>query len=183
MVTNINLAAPDTEKKSPLTGKSALSLAILLVIVVFGAYGVILYFKNSYSKQNQEIEKAIGEEKNKMAGENYANLYDFQERLILLDGVIGDHPKWDVFLKDFSRYLIPEVYLTSLAYDEKEGNLDIQGFASGFEALSREMILLKSYPGAGSVEFKKSSERAASENSQGGVEFEIGIKVNDSVFK
>ncbi|MFA5926318.1 MAG: PilN domain-containing protein [Parcubacteria group bacterium] len=183
MVTNINLVAPESENKSPLTGKSALTFSILLIVVVFLAYGAILYFGNSYSKQNSEVQRSITQEKAKMAGQTYSDLYDFQERLILLDKVTNDHAYWDRFFRDFSRYFIPEVRLTDFSFDEKEGILDVKGIAANFEMLSREVILLKSYPGSESVEFKNSSEKTSGENGQGGVEFDVTVKLNDSVLK
>ncbi len=183
MVTNINLAAPDAGRKPSLTGKSTLVVAISLLAIVAAIYGGILYLKDNYSNQNKEIKSEIEREKSKMAGTDYMDLFDFQERLTLLSGVIDDHSSFDIFLKDFSRYFIPEVYLVNLSFDNEKGTLELDGSASSLEALSREMMLLKSYPGTESLEFKSSTEKAASEESPGGVDFKLSLQINKSVLK
>jgi len=185
MVTNINLAAPEAKsEKTLLTGKLALVLAVLLVLLTLLVFGAILYFKNSYSSQAGQIESDIKQEKAKMSTATYSDLFDYQERLTLLDGVLNGHGYWDSFLKNFSQYVIPDVHLTSLSLDKKDMALNLKGVASNFDVLSREIILLKSYPGIDSVEFKNASEgTAASGGGQNGVNFELNIKTNQSVLK
>jgi Tfp pilus assembly protein PilN len=183
MVTNINLAAPENEKKTMLTGKAALVLSILLVLLTLFVFGAVSYFKNSYSVQAAQAESDINKEKAIMSGKTYSELFDFQERLTLLDGVLGNHSYWDSFLKNFSQYIIPDVHLTGLTFNDKDKTLNIKGIASNFEVLSREIILLKSYPGADSIEFKNASESTQSGDGQSGVSFELNIKTNPSVLK
>lgn len=183
MVTNINLVAPEAKDKSLITRKSTLILSISAVLLVLVVFGAVLYFKNSYSTQVEQTEKDIAQEKSKLTGNTYSDLFYFQERLALLDDILGNHSYWDIFLKNFSKYVIPNVRLTSLSFDNKDMKIGINGIASNFEVLSREMILLKSYPGADSVEFKSATENIASEGGQSGVNFELDIKTNQSVFK
>jgi Tfp pilus assembly protein PilN len=183
MVTNINLAAPETEKKTMLTGKSTLTLSIFLVLLTLLVFGTVSYFKSRYSAQVARTESDIAQEKSKISGTTYSDLFDFQGRLTLLNGVLGNHSYWDNFLRNFSQYVIPDVRLTNLSFSEKDTTLNIKGIASNFEVLSREIILLKSYPGADSVEFKSATENTTSGGGQGGVGFELNIKTNPSVFK
>lgn len=183
MVTNINLVAPDSGNKSPFTGKSALLLSISLLVIVAVAYGVISYFKSSYVAQNKDLEKSVESEKKKLTGDSYLDLFDFQERLVLLDKIVADHSYWDDFLKDFSRYIIPEVTLTKLTYNEKNGVLSLVGNATNYENLSRELILLRDYPGAKSVDFKNSSEETATSNRQGGISLNVEITLDKSVLR
>jgi hypothetical protein len=183
MVTNINLVASETENKPPLSGKSALVLSILLVAIVALAYGAIFFLESSYAAQNKELQKSIEGEKKKLTGDNYSDLFDFQERLVLLDKIVADHSYWDSLLRDFSRYVIPEVNLTKLTHNEKEGILSIIGYATNYESLSRELILLRSYPGAKSINFNNSSEESATSNKQGGVYFKVEITLDKSVLR
>lgn len=183
MVTNINLAAPEAENKTPFTGKSTLALSIALVLLTLLVFGAVSYLKSRYSAQVRQTESDITKEKSKMSGTTYSDLFDFQERLTLLDGVLGSHGYWDSFLKNFSQYIIPDVRLTSLSFDEKDKMLNLKGVTSNFEVLSRQIILLKSYPGADSMEFKNASESMDSGGGQSGVNFELNIKTNPSVFK
>jgi hypothetical protein len=183
MVTNINLVAPETGNKPAISGKSALMLSILLVFIVSLAYGAFFYFKNSYAAQNKELQKSIEGEKKKLNGDNYFNLFDFQERLVMLDKIVADHSYWDSFLKDFSRYIIPEVTLTKITYNEKEGILTITGYATNYESLSRELILLRSYPGAKSIDFRNSSEESETSKSPGGVSLKVEMTLDKSVLR
>jgi Tfp pilus assembly protein PilN len=183
MVTNINLVSPEVDNKSKLSGKSALVLSISLVVIVALAYGAVVYLKSSYDKQNKALGKSIEDEKKKLTGDSYSELFDFQERLVLLDKIVTDHSYWDLFLKDFSRYVIPEVTLTRLSYIEKGDALKLVGFATNYESLSRELILLRDYPGAKSVEFKNTSEESGNDASQGGVSLNVDIQLDKSVLK
>jgi hypothetical protein len=179
MVTNINLSAPETErKKTLLTGKLSLMLSVFLVLFSIVVFGAILYFKNSYSAQARQLESEINIERSKTSSATYSDLFDFQERLTLLDGVLGDHGYWDSFLKNFSQYILPDVRLGKLSFNKDNKAIDISGTASSFDNLSREIMLLRSYPGAESVEF-----RGANDGGSSGVSFDLSIKVNQSVLK
>lgn len=183
MVTNINLVSPESVNKSSLTGRSSFLLSIILIVIVASAYGVILYFTRSYTDQNKDLEKSIETEKKKLSGDNYTALFDFQDRLVMLDKIIADHTYWDVFLREFSRYVIPEVTLTKLHYNEKEGILEATGIATNYESLSRELMLLRDYPGTVSVDFKNSKEETANSKSPGGISLDVEIKLDKSVLK
>jgi len=181
MVTNINLVTPESEKKPLLTGKASLALSVGLVILMLGVYGALSYLKWKYSSEKQDTETQIQDEKNKMSGPNYAAVSDFQERLDVLSKVVDDHSYWDAFLKSFSKYILPEVRLTSVSWDEKKNAMEVKGIAPNFEVLSREIILLQKFSGAGSVEFKNAGEKAAGENSQGGISFELDVKIEKNI--
>lgn len=183
MVTNINLVAPESEKKSVLTGKTALLTSIVFLILTIGAYGVLSYIGNSYSKQKKQIESEIAAGRAKISGTAYTSLADFQERLALLGQVADEHVFMDLFLKNFSRYIIPEVVLKEIAFGSSGNDLSIRGSATSFETLAREMILLKSFPGADSVQFKSGSEKTEVTTGQNGVSFEINLKLNNTALK
>ena len=180
MVSNINLVAPESEKKPLLTGKASLALSVSLIILALGVYGVASYLKCRYLSEKQNVEAQIQDEKSKMSGSNYAAVSDFQERMDILDKVIGDHTYWDAFLKDFSKYVLPEVRLTSLSWNENKNAMEVKGIAPNFDVLSREIILLQKFSGAGSVEFKSASEKAAGEDTQGGINFILSVKVDEN---
>jgi hypothetical protein len=183
MATNINLVVQETENKTLLTGKSALVLSIVLVLVTLLAYGAVLFFKGRYVAQAALLDNSIAQERLTMSGPAYTDLFDFQERLTLLNGVLDNHGYWDSFLRDFSKYIIPDVHLTNLSFDEGSGTLKLQGVALNMEVLSREAILLKDYPGAESVEFNSAVESAGGADGESGVIFMLDIKTNPSVFK
>src|SRR4030042_4448625 len=178
MTTSINLVSPENEDKRKFTGKTALFISVGLVIVILGAYGVISIFGRKYSSEQKNLEAQIQDEKTKISGPAYASVADFQERLNLLEKIIADHPYWSDYVKDFSRYLLPDVRLSSFSGSLGEGKISIKGVAPSYEALSRQIILLQKFPGAKSVEFKDSSAA-----DQGGIDFGLEITVNGEAFK
>ena len=59
MVTNINLAAPESENKVSLSGKSSLIFSVLLLLAAIGAYAVPSYLSSHYLNQKNQIEYLI----------------------------------------------------------------------------------------------------------------------------
>ncbi len=178
MATNINLIAPESRSKTAFSGKFSIILSMVIVVLALGAYGVIIFLSAKYASADRTAQAGIQSERDKMSGPAFAAVADFQNRLDILDKVIGDHYQWNVFLKSFSKYVLPEVRLKSLAWDEKDDKLNVKGVAPNFDALSREIILLQKFTGAGTVEFKQAGEGTSAEVSQGGINFELNVKVN-----
>lgn len=178
MVTNINLVSPEGEEKRKFSGKLALFISVGLVVVILVAYGAISIFNRKFSSEQKNLDIQIQDEKTRISGTTYASIADFQERLNLLEKIIADHPYWNDYVKNFSRYLLPDVRLSSFSGSLGEGKISIKGVAPSYEVLSRQIILLQKFPGAKSVEFKNSSGAT-----QGGIDFGLEITVNEEAFK
>lgn len=180
MVTNINLVSPETEKKTRLTGKTSLVISLsLLALVVVIFFGLVIA-KNSYTNEKNDLTKSIQQEKNKVAGPAYAEISDFQEKLMLLNGIIGDHVYVESYLRSFSHYILPEVHLTDFSWSGSDQTLKISGLAPNFDSLSKEVILLKTYAGIDSLELDSAGESQTS--GQSGVQFKISAKLNREAF-
>lgn len=187
MVTNINLSAPEVAEKKSLTGKSALILSVALIVVALVAFVAIVFMKGKYESQEKEIDAAIVEKQSEIKGTAFSDAVDFQDRLDLLDKVIDDHSYWDGLLLEMGSYVIPEVRLDKFS-GKKDGAggglVEISGTATNMDALSRELILLKSFPGLDSFEFKQAAEKAAQSTDQaGGISFDASLKINKSAFQ
>jgi Tfp pilus assembly protein PilN len=182
MVTNINLVGPETEKKPILTGKTTLVLSVLLVAVATVVCGFFYYLKTKYTAENQKTLLEIKQKNDSIVKSNYVDLADFQERIDLLDKIITDHPYWDSFLADLSQFVLPEAKLTYLSNKGGKGALEIKGTAPNFDVVSRELILLKQFPGADSVELKRVSEATSADVSQTGMIFEIYLNLKEGSF-
>jgi hypothetical protein len=180
MVTNINLSSPESEKKPSLTGKSTLIISVSLLVVAIVAYGTLVFLKDKYTKETEQIKSAIEQEKKELIGSDYADVSDFQERINLLDGIISNRFSWSRFIPEFSRYVLPEVKLSS--FSPIEGNLPISGTASSYDAVFREINLLKKLSGVESVELKDVSEAVAIEGMQAGISFNANLKLNKKTF-
>jgi hypothetical protein len=183
MVTNINLSSPDIVEKRSLTGKSALILSIVLLVIVAVAYATALFLKGRYDNQEKEIDASIIEKQSEMKGTAFSDALDFQERLNLLDKVVDDHLYWDGLLVKMGSYIIPEVRLDKFS-GKKDGTggglVEISGTAANLDALARELILLKSFPGVDSFEFKQAGQGTGQ---QGGMSFSASLKMNKSSFQ
>jgi Tfp pilus assembly protein PilN len=171
MVTNINLVAPESERKISLTGKTSLVLSVSLVVLIVLAYFGLSIASKQYAAKKNEITLQVQQEKARIQGSEYAEIADFQQRLDLLDKIITEHPYADSFLRNFSKYILPEVKLSSFDWKSDGAKVSIKGTAPNFDVLSRQMILLKSAPFVQSVEFKNATESSGSEGAQAGVSF------------
>ena len=183
MVTNINLSSPEIVEKKSLTGKSALILSLVLLVFVVTVYAAVIFLKGRYVSQGKAIDTAIAEKKSEISGTAFSDAIDFQEKLNLLDKVVDDHPYWDGLLVKMGSYIIPEVRLDKLSgkRDQAGGGLiEISGTAASLDALARELILLKSFPGLDSFEFKNAGQGTGQ---QGGISFSASLKMNKSSFQ
>lgn len=176
MVTNINLAAPESEKKINLTGKASLVLSVLLFFLAIGIYAGISLLSSHYLREKNQIESQIQTESAKISGSEYAEMADFQERLNLINKILEDHLYFDSYLKNFSKYILPDVRLTKFESKAGGSEIAISGTTSNFDALSRELIILKNSPIVQSVEFNSATEKSNAEG-QRGVIFSLSAKI------
>ncbi|MFH0930177.1 MAG: hypothetical protein V1814_02900 [Candidatus Moraniibacteriota bacterium] len=183
MVTNINLSSPEIVEKKSLTGKSALILSVILLVFVAAAYAAVFFLKGRYVSQGKAIDASIAEKQSEINGTAFSDAIDFQERLNLLDKVVDDHPYWDGLLVKMGSYILPEVRLNKFS-GKKDGAggglVEISGTATSLDALARELILLKSFPGLDSFEFKNAGQGT---EQQGGISFDASLKMNKSSFQ
>jgi len=186
MGTNINLSSPEVSEKKTMTGKSALIFSIILLFFVAAAYLAVSMLKSKYSAQDKSISDQILQEQSKVSGSTFADIIDFQGRLNLADKAVSDHAYWDAMAKRFSSYIIPEVKLTKFSGKTDPtggGTIDVDGMAASLDALSRELILLKDFPGLDSLEFKNAGEKAGQAGQPGGISFSVNLKINKSAFQ
>ena len=166
-----------------MTGKAALILSFVLLVLVATAYAAVIFLKGRYASQGKAIDAAIVEKKSEISGTAFSDVIDFQEKLNLLDKVVDDHSYWDGLLVKMGSYIIPEVRLDKLS-GKKDGAggglVEISGAATSLDALARELILLKSFPGLDSFEFKQAGQGTGQ---QGGISFSASLKMNKSSFQ
>lgn len=163
MVTNINLVSSESEKKASLTGKTTLILSALLLLLTIGIFAAVSFLSNYYLREKEQVESQIQTESAKISGPEYAEMADFQERLNLVDKILGDHIYFDSCLKNFSKYILPEVRLTEFNWKGEGNEIAVSGITTNFDTLSRELILLKNSPIIQSVEFKNAMESLSAE--------------------
>jgi hypothetical protein len=186
MVTNINLVSPEEEKKSSLSGKNILVLSASILIVVFALLAVVVFLKNKYLADEKQASAQVEQQQNLLSGKEYLEIADFQSRLNLIEKIIGDHSYWDVFLKKMSGYVIPDTKLGSFSGKMDSTGLatvDVAGMATNNDTASRELILLKDFPGASSLEFGKMGIDAGQAEGQSAVLFGASLKIEKKAFQ
>lgn len=177
MVSNINLAGTEFEKKPSLSGKSSLVISVALLVLAVVIYAFLSIYNNSLSSRKNNLESQIQQEKMKTQGPAYVKLADFQERLMLIKKIIGGYSYPEPYLRNFSQFVSPEVHLTSFSWKNDGQTMTISGIAPNFDSLSKEVILLKTDPEIDSLEFKQANEAAGAANSIPGVQFGIDAKL------
>ncbi|MFA5872131.1 MAG: hypothetical protein WC858_05450 [Parcubacteria group bacterium] len=181
MVTNIDLTAgDDVSSEHKFGSKSTLFLAVGLIVVVVLAQLGLNYFKNSYVNKQQQAQATLVSKKAAVSGAAYADLVDFQERLEFLDSASNSRTDWDVFLKEFSQYVIPEVKLNDLTYDPKADELSFSATAPDINTAAREIVLLKKFPQTDSIEFSGASEELNNADGTKKTAFSVKIKLKAS---
>jgi Tfp pilus assembly protein PilN len=176
MVTNINLASPESEKKVVFSGKVSLILSLVLLFLAVGIYAAVSFISNRYKSENAQIENQIQTENAKISGPEYAEMADFQEKLNLIEKVLEDHVYFENYIKNFSKYVLPEVRLSKFDWKNEGSEVAVSGIAPNFDTLSKELILLKNSPLIQSVEFKSAAESSNSEG-QSGINFELSANI------
>ncbi|MDD3487462.1 MAG: hypothetical protein PHF35_03755 [Candidatus Moranbacteria bacterium] len=156
--------------------------------VVFGLYLFLKGMESRYVSQNENVLSQIETEKSKMNSPEFAEIIDFQNRLNLLDKIIDDHGYWDNMLKNMSGYIIPEARFSSISGKKEDGgdiSISIAGIAPNIDAVSRELILLQSFPDLSSLEFENIGELQSTPETGGGggVNFNVDLKIKDQAFQ
>lgn len=182
MVTNINLVSPEEKDKPKLSGGVSLALSISLLVITVGVYFALGQISNAYQREKSNLENQIQEEKAKISGPNFSDVTDFQGKLNLLEKIIAEHVYLEDFLKNLSKFVLPEVRFTELQWDYSGDNLSIKGIAPNFDSLSREIILLKSCPFIKSIEFKNAVQSVAMGTGQAGVQFEVKAGIKKEIY-
>ncbi len=194
MVTKINLSSGEVEKKKTFSGKTALILSGVLLILVGTVYGALVLAKNKYNSDGKQIMDELSAEKAKMGSPEYAGVVDFQERLSLLDQIIDDHIYWEIFLKKLSMYVVSGAYLKNVSGGGEGGEIKVSGAAVDFETVAKELMLLKTFPNASAVKVESVGEGSdsgeeegeAGSEGEGGrkeVGFEVKLKVSKDAFR
>jgi len=181
MATNINLSSSEEIEKKSMTGKTALVASALILVIVFGAQGAIMFLKSQTAGRQQTVESEITAEQAKLRNPDYSDMTDFQARLDLADKAVVDHGYWNNLLVKMSPYLIPEVRLTRFSGKMEAGGdaaVEIGGVAASLDALSRELLLLKTFPELNSLEFKGAT--AVAEEGRSGINFNASLKIKKS---
>ncbi len=177
MVTNINLVSPEAEKKEIVSGKTSLFLSLGLLLITMAVYGGIVFLNNKYSQEKEAADAAIQIEQAKISGPIYADVADFQERVEILGKVVQEHYYWSDYMKDFSKFILPEVVLNNFAGEENADSVKISGSAPNYDVLAKQLILLRSFPGASSIEFEGAKEE------EGRVSFDASFTINGDSLK
>jgi Tfp pilus assembly protein PilN len=177
MVTNIDLSSSEeAPSEHKLGGKSALIFSGVLVVAAILANFGLNYLKNDYVAKEQQAQSDLATKRIAMSGSAFADLMDFQERLKFLDSTLTNRTDWDVFLKEFSQYVMPEVRLNDLSYDPKAGDLTFNAVAPNIDTVAKEVVLLKKFPQTVAVEFGGATENANGDSAQK-MSFNIKIKL------
>lgn len=186
MVTNINLSSPEETEKKSFSGKSALVLSAAILFALVASLLVLNFLKGKYTADGQSITMQITQEQNKINEGGLVDVLDFEGRLNLLEKVADGHGYWDNLLKKMGAYVLPEVKLTKFsgARDaDGSGRIELSGTAANLDALSRELLLLKSFPDLVSLEFKDATEGAGQSGQPAGVSFNASLKISQSAFQ
>jgi hypothetical protein len=186
MVTNINLSSPEETEKKSFSGKSALILSVAVLAVIAVSVLALNFLEGKYNAESQEMTLQINQEQNKINEGGLADVLDFEEKLTLLGEVAEDHGYWDALLKKMGVYLLPEVRLTEFSGKRNadgSGLIELSGVAANLDALSRELILLKSFPDIASLEFEGASENTGQGSQPAGISFSANMKVSKSAFQ
>jgi len=186
MTTNINFSSPQEAEKESFSGKPVLILSVGVLAAIVASLLVLNFLGKKYAADNQGIASQITLEQNKINEEGLADVLDFEGRLNLLERVADGHGYWDGLLKKMGAYLLPEVKLTKFSGTRNadgSGLIELSGTAVNLDALSRELILLKSFPDLASLEFKEAGESAGQNGQPGGISFDASLKVDESAFQ
>jgi hypothetical protein len=133
---------PRLPKPSFFGGSIFFSFAVLAVS--FGAYFGILVYEEALQRDVKSLTADNEAERNLIAGEKADRVADFADRLSVIEGnfketaLVPNDPLFRI-----ERALIPEVNLTSYAYDVTSKTVEVTVAADSFRAIAQNIITLK----------------------------------------
>ena len=119
----INLRSNEIVSRKPSSQGSNRSLILGISTLAVGllAFGTVKYVGIQTETKNEETRAEISRVEDQMNTEDVKKLYDFQDRLIEIEGLVGKKTMQSAVLDKIARYTLPETRFVKLEFENNTG--------------------------------------------------------------
>ncbi len=123
----INLRSNEMSSRKPNSQSSNRSLVLGISTLALGlaAFGLVKYLGIETEAKSQEIRSEITQVEDQMNTAEVKKLYDFQDRLIEIEGLMDRKTMQSVVLNKIARYTLPTTKFKVLGFENQTGKTAI----------------------------------------------------------
>ncbi|MBI4811976.1 hypothetical protein HY798_00790 [Candidatus Falkowbacteria bacterium] len=166
---------PKTETKG---ARWFLAAPILLMILVFGGWLGLSYYKKYLEKEISGLDAKIAELQSDENKESAQKIRRLQQSLKAAQPFLKEHIFPAGVFRLIEESTLPEVYYDKLDLQTDGARVSLSGVAAGYNILAKQIAILNGNPMIRSVEVGK-----VNLGERGGVAFEMIIVLDPSIFK
>ncbi|MFA7209721.1 MAG: PilN domain-containing protein [Parcubacteria group bacterium] len=174
---NINLSTNQAmlqDNKGTAAAKGGIVVIEIILLVVAVISGGLMLWANSLDNKVAAVEAAYADkEAGLMANARNKDIVDFQNRLSLSDGLVGQTNLTFDVLQEVEKNLVSGVYITAFEADKEAKTLKLECVADNYEAVARQVLSFKS-----SSYFSEVVVKSASVSNEGKTVFSMEIALN-----
>lgn len=141
-MSNINLTAYETEKKS-LSFDSTLLVVFLGLVLVLALYGGLLFYKSYLENKILETKDAYSSYQQKFSGDQAKKVVDFQKRLDISTGLVKRGVDTVGILTTVEKNMVPGVSLASYEYNDESKNITLTGETDNYDLVAKQIFSFK----------------------------------------
>ena len=171
---NINLSTigeEDTKKEESYNIGTILILSVVVILVL--ACGGVYIWKNDINKRIASAKEEYKENLEKLNGNEYSSIVDFQIRLDIAESSLEEKNLTDESFNQVEQNLIPGIRLEGYNFNNEERIIKIEGVTSDYEILAKQVLSFKKTDYFSGVSIGKTEL-----NKNGEVEFPIILSIS-----
>ncbi len=141
---NLLSGSEAANRPQPKGGSGSVFLSLALLVVVFGAYFGLLFYKEMLQKSFDAKEAESVAMKKRISGEKADRVSDFFDRMTVIDANLkatAESP--NAPLAKIEQKMVPTANISSYKYDAEEGSIQAVIAADSFRAVAEQIVAFK----------------------------------------
>jgi len=170
---NINLAANDNlERAKAESFAKGISLISAFLLLSLAVYGGLAFLNGSAAKKISSVKEEYQLEYAKLSDPKNLAIVDFQSRINAAEELLERRNSGYLSVAEIEKTIVQGIYLKSFSFS-KSDSIELEGIASNFETLAKQILSFKKSDFFSSVEVGKTGL-----DDKGGVAFALSLKIN-----
>ena len=177
-MTDINLTTEQKYEKKGFLAENIIPLLFVVLVLCMVAYGALVYYKSSLSKQVESKENQYTEEYAKLTIGNAKQVVDFQNRMDAIENVIKTRPNVVEGLQEIEKRMVSGVYVKSYEYSAATNQIVLVCATNNYRSVAEQILAFKGPVGEKSLISGVTGGETSFNLQEGRIEFKIVISLS-----
>ena len=152
--------------------------SIVILVVAFISYFVLDHFVNTFSKNLEELDETLAQERTAEETSLEQGIFSYQKKITALSKLMANHLFTTNFFAFLESVCHPKIQFSQLNLDSLGGTAALLGEAENFSALREQLLILKDKPEINNLNLSEISI-----GRKGAINFTIKFSLNPQLFK